>query len=230
VLEEREGTEGDRVDGGLVAGHQQDQRDHDHLVVVEVALLHLACDQLVQQAVLGLGLLLPDQAVQIGVELAEGRVGLRRRRCAHEIAGALLEEAVVAVRDAEELADRHGGHGQREGRHQVRDRSLRQHVVQEPVDEALKPGTDGVHALDAEAGDQHAPLPGVQGVVDADQRERELSAVLGAPDDDGEFRVAPIGGQPGIDEQGPSLGMPGDQPRRPAVEQRDPRQRALVPP
>jgi hypothetical protein len=206
---------------------QQDDRQGDHVLTVELAVAQLLVDEFVEHTVAGLALLLfaVDQLADVQLELVAGVEGVGGRRAAQQAPGPAFEEVVVGVRDAEQRADHRGRHGQREGAHQLGGRPLGHHRVDPFVHDLLDARAQRGGAFEGEARDHHPPLGAVFGVVDAQQCGLPVPYGREARRRGGEVGPGPVGGQARVGQQGAGGGMSADQPRRAAVEEGDPGQR-----
>ncbi|GAA3208113.1 hypothetical protein GCM10020256_04320 [Streptomyces thermocoprophilus] len=128
---------------------------------------------------------------------------------------------MVGVRHAQEGADHHGRHRQRERGDQVGRRALRDHRVEASVDDALDLGAQGVGALEREARGEPAALGAVLGVVDAEQGDAAAACGVEAGGGRREAGVGAVARQAGVREQGAGRGVAGDQPDLAAVEEGD---------
>ena len=126
-----------------------------------------------KQVVAGVGELVGDQAVQVVIERVLGLPGHLGRGVPvdQELAGA-LEEVVVGVGHAEQVADHQGGHGQGESLHQVDRGGAGQHLVDQVVHDPLDRRAQRLDPLDRERGGHHPAQPGMLGVVHVDECRR----------------------------------------------------------
>ncbi len=185
-------------------GDQQQHRGADDLLRAHLA----AGEHPADQVVLGLTPTLGDQLAEVVPQLlAEGPGLLRLGVEVDHLRGPGLEELVIGVRHAEQLADHQRGHRQRERRDQVRGVARGQHVLDQPVHDLLDARAHLLQAGHGELRDQQLAEPAVLGRVHADEAAGdELLIGVGVP------RVAGVGAEPGIDQHLPHLGVPGDQP------------------
>ncbi len=222
MLQQRQGPQCDHVGGGLMAGDEQQLSHHGQLPLAQLTGGDPLDGQPGQQIVGGPGELLGDQAVQIVDERVLGvsdHLGWGAP-VEHELAGA-LEEVVVGVGHAEQVADHPGRHGQGECLHQVDRCGTGQHLVDQLVHHPLDPRTHLLDPPDGEGGGHHPPQPGVLGVVHGHECPRPLPSF---PQTGAAVRVAGtpvVRTDPPVGQQGALIGVAGDQPRSATVPQPD---------
>ncbi|GAA3109808.1 hypothetical protein GCM10017687_22810 [Streptomyces echinatus] len=119
VFEEGDGADADHLGHRVVAGEQQQGRHADEFLVVEAALGG-AGDHAAEQVLGGALFLGGDQPVEVAHQLGGRLDGLfGGARAVQDGVGEPYEQLVVLEGDTEDLADGHGGHGQRELADQV---------------------------------------------------------------------------------------------------------------
>ncbi len=210
-----------------MARDQQDESHGDQALAVECAVAQLPVDQVVQQTGASVLLLAVDQLTEVRLQPVAGVEHVGGLRAAQQPPRLGLEEVVVGVRDAEQGADHHGRHGQREGGHQVRGRALGDHRVEPFVDDLLDPWPEFDGPLEGEVPDDHAPLSAVFGVVDAEQG-RSAVADPGEPlGRGGKAGPVAVGRQARVGQQRAGDRVPADQPGLAAVEEGDAGEGAL---
>ncbi|MFC4507771.1 MULTISPECIES: hypothetical protein [Streptomyces] len=150
VVQQGDGTEGDHVRCGLVPGEKDERGQVGGVTGADGPAVHLF-GQPRHHIVAGFGALACDELVEVLTELLLGLHDvLEAGGEVDEDLGTPLEEVVVLVRDAEQVADHQRGQGQGELFHQVGGRSLPGHLVQQLHGQALDPGPHRVDALDHE--------------------------------------------------------------------------------
>ena len=77
MLQQRQHAVADQVDGGLVAGDQQQPQHGEHLALVEPVSLFLGAGKPAQYVFLRVGAAFPDDRLEIGVEIVGGENGVR---------------------------------------------------------------------------------------------------------------------------------------------------------
>lgn len=210
-------------------GDEQQHRQRDEVLPVDLAALQPLGDEFVEDALARFLALAVDERAEVGVEPVAGVLDVGRGGAAQQSAGLLLEELVIGVGDAEQGADHGRGQWQRVGAHQVDGGSGRRHAVEQPVDGLLDARAQRGGPFEGEVREQHAALGAVFGVVHAE--EREAAPAADGRDARVEHReVGPgaVGGEPGVGEQGPRGGVAGDQPDGAAVVEGDAGQRPLL--
>ncbi|MGW4845188.1 hypothetical protein [Nocardia brasiliensis] len=202
--------------------------EETRFLAVDLAVRQLLRNQARQQPGAGLGLRPGDQSVQVDGEIApRGDSTLRGRRL-HQPPAGVLEEFVVLIRHAEQPADHHGRHRQREPADQVGGRPGGEQVVEEAVHDLLDIGAHGLDPFQGELADQHPPLGAVFRRIHADESRFTRLKDPEARRNGGEVRVRAVGRQAWIGEQGAGGFVFGDHPGLRAVEERHLVQRILL--
>ena len=98
MAQQRQHAVADQVDGGLVAGDQQQPQHGQHLALVQPVALFLRLGQPAQYIVLRLGATLLDDRREIGIEIGGGALGI----LAFRLADGRFENARAAVGPAPE--------------------------------------------------------------------------------------------------------------------------------
>ncbi len=227
VAQQGERAERDHVRGRLVSGDEQDQGEGDEVLPAHGSVRTVPVDQLVQQPLPRIGAFAVDQRAEVLLQFDAGRVHVVRARTAQEPARTALEERVVGVGHAEEGADHHGRHRQREVGDQFGRRPLPLHGVQQPVHRLLDTGAQRGDPFHGEARDEHPALGVVLGVVDAEQGHTPLPGLREPLGRDGEGGVGAVGGESGVGQEAAGQGVSGDGPDRASVVERDPAQRPV---
>jgi hypothetical protein len=230
VAQQGIGAEGDHVRGGLMPGEQQEQPHAGKLRPRQLADGDLLGRYPGEQAAVRVGELSLDQVIEVCEQFVLGCQGdVHWRAGVDQDPADPLEEVVVGVGDAEELADHKGRHWQGERRDQVSGIRPGQHVVDELIDDMLDAWP---HLLDPANGERcgdHAAKPRVLGVIHRDEAQHTVAPGMKGLALGGIALPGRIGADAAVGQQSPLLGIPRDEPGRAAVPQAHLGQRPVRP-
>ncbi len=213
VLQQGQRRHPDHVRGGLVARHQQQHGHAQEFLLLELPGDHALGHQSAEQVLAGVGPLVRDQVAQQAVQGLHGGADLGRTGVpVHDRAAVVLEEVVVRVGHAEQVADRHRRHRQRELVHQVGRRADLAHAAEGLVDGLLDQRLDPPDVLDHELGGQHAPEAAVGVAVHEDEQPGRALARRRDRVEDREPGAVLVGAEARVAQQLPHVLVLGDQP------------------
>ncbi|PRY39509.1 hypothetical protein CLV43_10792 [Umezawaea tangerina] len=204
-------------------GGQQQER-HRHQRLVPVGALRAAGEDLPaeQVPVIRVLLLAGHQVVEVGGDRQDGVLPvLAGRPRVHHRRGVPLEELVVVVGDAQQLADHQRRHRQRQLAHQVRGPGPGEHGVDPLVHDRLHPRPQRLHPAHRELPEHRPPSHPVLGRV---HRRQRLPTPWPHPPTRHQprvVRVVPVGAEPRIGQHRPHVLVPRHRPRPPVLDQAD---------
>jgi hypothetical protein len=230
VLQQCQGAQRDHVRGGLVAGDKEQACHDGQLALAQFTGADALDGQPREQVVGGVRELVSDQAVQVVGERFLGVPGhLGRGVPVNQHFAGALKETVVGVRHTQQMANHQGGHGQREGLHQIHRVRAGQHLVDQVVHEPLNGRAQCLDPLDHERGGHHPAQPGMLGVVHVDEGPPDTTTCPHAGVLVGKAGQPGVRAEPRVGQQRTLVGVAGHQPRVTAVPQPHPGDRCLRP-